>query len=113
MAFRKQQAERESVLDLEAEIKLSNGDLDALMSQLLERGKEFEAARASFMRRSENPRNLTSRPQLVAKADEAATSKQRCDQTLHALMHKVRAPGMKPEDWRLVEKTLRGTRKIG
>jgi hypothetical protein len=113
MAFRKQDSDYETILDLKAEIRSANGDIEALMSQLLNREKEFETARKALLRRADSPRNITSRPQLVVKAKEAASSKQRCDLIVHSLMHKVRAPGLNAQDWTDVEGALRGARKAG
>ena len=113
MAFRKQDSDYETELDLKAELRAAGGDVETLVGQLLNREKEFEVARKSLLRRADSPRNITSRPQLVAKAKEAAGSKQRCDLIVHSLMHKLRAPGLSGEDWSTVERALRSARKAG
>jgi hypothetical protein len=113
MAFRKQKQDYETQLDLKAEIHAAASDIEALMSRILERGKEFETAKRSYTQRAANPRNITARPQVMAKAKEASFSKKRCDLILHTLMHKVRAPGLNAEDWHDLEPVLDLARRAG
>jgi hypothetical protein len=111
MAYSKQQSERDTVLDLAAEIRAADGDTEALASALLERAKEFETASGSLLDRSKEPSNISQRAHLVAKSDEAKASKERCNLIVHTLMHRVPAPDLSTTDWKLLEKAFPGLRK--
>jgi hypothetical protein len=106
MAFNKQAADFATVVDLAAEIRAAAGDIEALVGVILTRAKDLETARKSYERRAKNARNLTDRPHLTAKAQEAQESKKRCDFIVHTLMHKVRAPGLSDADWGLLARAF-------
>lgn len=98
-------------LDLKAEMTTAKSNIKALTTRLLVLSKEFEAARRSYARRAQSPRNLPMQKQFNTKAATAERSKKRCALVLHTVMHQTRAPGMSTDDWATLAPLFKGLKK--